>query len=132
MAFYYFSFVSHYGFLGVGFIFLLLLFKLLDCPWDLSSSFDLFLVSALDASFEASLFADPSNISNFLLICTLVSELYETDILSVFGLEKTEFSIFRNDFFTCLSGCSFVGFLSSLGRLKLGWFGLNAVQPEHA
>ena len=124
MAFYYFSFDSHYGVLGGGFIFFLLLFKLFDCPWDLSSSIELFLVllsrSALDASSEASFFVDPSNISNFLLICTLVSGLYETDMLSVLGLCVTEFSIFRKDFFIYLSDVFFVDFLSFLGRLKFG------------
>jgi hypothetical protein len=67
-----------------------------DTKVQIKRKFELFEGSALDASFEASLLADPSNNSNFLLICTLVSGLYETDMLSVLGLWVTELSIFRN------------------------------------
>ena len=135
MAFYNFSFYSHYGVLGFCFIFLLLLLSFLDCPGDLSLNVELgflsFSGSTLDASFEASFFAGSTDISNFLLICTLLSDPYETDMLSVFGLWITELSIFRKECFTYLSDGLLEGFLSFLSVLLLGVLCSCDEHPAH-
>ena len=132
MAFYNFSFYSHYGALGFCFIFLLLLLSFLDCPGDLSLNVELFFLlfsgSTLNASSEASF---STGISNFLLICTLLSDPYVTDMLSVFGLWITELSIFRKECFTYLSDGLFKGFLSFLSVLLLGVLCSYVEHPAH-